>query len=168
MSSRELAGLIEELVCHRGYVTVCTGSPLRKDDRIGLIVCEELISKGYDVVLCEYGLENCVTAITEKKPRGLLIIDAVLLRNDPPGTIVLASEDEILEKISLATTHNIPVSLTLRVLREKLSIGKAYVLGINVEDLGFGLEVSDKVLRAGKLLVDLLGSVFEKCRENSL
>lgn len=136
---------------------------MRKDDRIGLIICEDLISKGYDAVLCEYGLENCVSTIIEKKPKGLLIIDAVLSINDSPGTIVLASEDEVVEKISLATTHNIPVSLTLRVLREKLSMEKAYVLGINVGDLGLGLEVSDEVLRAGKLLVELLSSVFEKC-----
>lgn len=167
MDVSQLHEKLGELICRRGYIVACTGSPLRSDDRIGLVVCERLLGRGLPVVLCEYGLESCLGKIMERNPRGLIIVDAVYLEGADPGEVVWATLKDVARQGGVVTTHNIPIHITVSILKKNTRIEEVYILGINISNLDYGLEISGKILESGDMLVDLLSSIYSECTRYS-
>ncbi|OYT40373.1 MAG: hydrogenase maturation protease [Desulfurococcales archaeon ex4484_58] len=166
LSSIDTLKLLEKLLCIDKASIVCIGSPLRADDQAGLIVCDELLNKGYDVIKCEYGLENCILELTEKKPSKIIIVDGIVSDKLSPGEVVLVSEDEIVEQnISLVTTHNIPINTTTAILRNVIGLKEYYLLGIRVKNIDIGLEVSEEVKNAVEEVVKTIEGILGKCSE---
>ncbi len=167
MNASQIYGKLVELICGKGYIVACTGSPLRGDDRIGLVICEKLLGRGFPVVLCEYGLESCLGEIIERNPRGLIIIDAVYLEGACPGEVVWATLNDVARQGGIVTTHNIPLHITISVLKKNTRIEEVFILGVNISNLDYGLEISEEVLESGEMLVELLSSVYGECARRS-
>jgi len=127
----------------RGYVLACVGTYLRRDDYLALYLCRRLRNLGIEVVECEYGLENCIDAISELRPRGLVVIDA-LVGDTPVGSIIASGIDELSESL-LATTHSIPVKLVVKYLMTVYDVEDVVFIGIRAKDLGFGEGLSTEV-----------------------
>ncbi len=161
---------LEKILCSGKVVIACIGSPLRSDDRVGLVIFEklnkipEVISNPRILLLkCEYGLENCITNIVRGKAEKLLLIDAVYSKDLKPGEIVLVNGEHIVEKTIIATTHNIPVTITLSIIEKNSSIKEIYLLGIRISNSEIGLDISEQVLNASNKVVELIRGILGKC-----
>ncbi len=151
-------------------VIACIGSPLRRDDRAGLVVYERLRDLNNDrirVVECIYGLENCYTDIIGFKPDKIILIDSVFVEGVKPGSIILGSYENIRERIGIATTHNIPLTLVLKGIVEQIGVREIYVLGVVVKDIGFGEEISREVDMGVRKIIDLIREVLSSLSQSS-
>ncbi len=161
-------------ICSRKTVIAFVGSPLRNDDRIALLIYYDLLNKLKNnpdnvwFIECEYGLENCLHEIIKKKPEVLIIVDAILSQELKAGEIVLVSWEHVKEKIGLATTHNIPVYITLSLLRKQVDLQEIYLLGIRVENIEIGMDISEPVNKGRKKVVDLFLKVITGCGERKI
>jgi len=131
----------------RSYTIVCVGTYLRSDDRAALDLCEKLGAAGLPVISCEYGLENCVHEIAEKKARKIAIVDAAYTSEFAKGLLVISIEELENIDVPLATlsTHAIPMQTTLGFLSSLLGRVDVEILGIPVKNLDIGLELSPEV-----------------------
>ncbi|AFL66405.1 hydrogenase maturation protease [Desulfurococcus amylolyticus] len=129
------------------------GSPLRMDDQAGLVFCDKLVERGIACIKCEYGLENCISEILNAEVEKLVIVDAVIYRGARPGEIVIASEDSLAEKYSLATTHTMPFGLLSRMIHDA-GIKEVYVVGVVPLNLDYGVEISSEVAESIEKLVN--------------
>lgn len=161
-------GVLEKTLMHylsSGRIVIaCIGSPLRMDDRAGLLVYEglrDIDSERVRVVECVYGLENCINEILEFRPEKLLLIDAVYVEDAEPGSIILSSIENIRDGVWIATTHNIPVKLVLETIISQTPVKEIYVLGIVVENTGFGEEVSPHVSRGVNRVISIIRSIID-------
>lgn len=127
------------------------GSPLRGDDRVGLVVCSELEKCGVPSVSCEYGLETCLAEITELRPKRLLVVDAVVANSARPGDILAVEPGKAADPRPI-TTHSIPLELSLRLLSEEAPLEEVLVAGIAVKDVSVSLDISPEVLDAARAL----------------
>lgn len=129
------------------YVVAGIGSPLRGDDRAGLLLCERLNELGISCVNCEYGLENCVDEIGARGAERLIVLDAVICNSCEPGDVIIADEGAIQDLGIALSTHAIPVSMVLGILRE-FGVREVYVIGIAPRSLDISTDISPEVLRA--------------------
>jgi len=157
--SQEHLALLRRLLSGK-YLIVGVGSPLRSDDQAGLLFCDELLERGIECVKCEYGLENCIGEIAGRRAERLVIVDAVIYDGAKPGEVVIAGEDALVEKYTLATTHSIPVKMLIRMLREA-GVRDIYVVGIAPSSLDYGLDVSSEVVNSIRMLVELFVKALE-------
>ncbi len=158
LSIDEAADVIINYI-NKSYLIVCVGTYLRRDDYLALYLCRKLNELGIKVIECEYGIENCLDVITELRPKGILIIDAVLA-DVPAGTIVLSKEEDIRDGV-LATTHNVPIKLIIKYLREVYGISDVTVLGIRALDLSFGEGLSKIIKKTIDELINKLSKRIE-------
>ncbi len=166
-NTRFLNDLYKELyrlLCINKYSIVCLGSELRSDDRLGLVICDELVKNGIDSVKCVYGLENCISDIIDRKMEKILLIDGVVVENYKPGDIVLIYGIDALRDYSLTTTHTIPVGLAINYLRKMGLAKNIVVLGIVVENIGIGLEISSRVKKSIESITKTIVDVVDKCK----
>jgi len=136
------------------FLIIGTGSPLRQDDQAGLIACDELLRNDVFCLKCEYGVENCFGEIERFKPRYLIIIDAALFENGRPGDIIITSEESISEVNLVLSTHNIPLTLLIDLMKKTWRLEKIYVIGIYPKSMDLGLEVSLEVFSSIERLVE--------------
>lgn len=160
-SDQESLFLLEEILCTKP-VLAGIGSPLRGDDRFGLLVCEELNKRGIHCITCEYGLENCIHEIIAEKKRTLILFDAILCDDCSPGDLFLADIESAVDKELFATTHSFPLKLIIKLLKEA-GIEQIVVVGVIPRSLEISEEVSEEAKRALMKLVEFLDSVMKKC-----
>lgn len=167
MDARETANTLKEVLCDPKTVIACVGTELRRDDLAGLALCDMLKKAGIDdnkIVECHYGLENCYTELLERRPKALIIIDAVLPREKTSGRYVVAELDNVIANY-LATTHNIPITISIAYLKMNGIAEEVKILGIVAEDLTFGEGMSPSVENAVKDLANELAKVLQSCRD---
>ncbi len=160
---------LREILCKKSTVIACVGTELRSDDKAGIILYNMLIHslENLDnVVLCEYGIENCLGEIEEKKPETLVIIDGIVA-NAPPGAIVIAPLETIDESF-LATTHNIPLSLSIKFLRSMGLAKEVIIIGVRVQSLELGEEISPVVEKATRRLASKISMVIRECMKQNV
>lgn len=138
------------------------GSPLRSDDQAGLVLCDILNQNGVECLKCEYGVENCLDVIIERSPERLLIFDAALFSGGSPGDLVYAGDLEVLDGVSLLTTHNIPLKLVLDLIRSSSPVREIRVVGIYPKNLDIGVSISNEVMRAISTLVESILKCFKR------
>lgn len=163
MDRREICDLFQD-----SFLITGIGSPLRSDDQVGLLLCDELMNIGLNCLKCEYGLENCVDHVSEVKPKRLIVIDAAIFDNAEPGDIVIASEDNLQsEEIKPISTHNIPLRVIVDMLKNTGVIEELYIIGIYPQTLEIGLEITPPIQIALKTLVNDIKKCFETQLEKS-
>lgn len=154
LSEEDLYRLALYILEKKGLI-LCIGTELREDDRACLELCKELANLGLDAVECPFGLEMCSHIVVERRPRLIAIFDA-MVSGSTPGTIALVDLDEITD--ILLTTHTIPINMVLKYIRSSIPDLETIVIGIEVERLGIGIEISESVRKA----IDRVVEVFKK------
>lgn len=158
---------LENILCNNNVLVACIGSPLRRDDSAGLVLCNKLISRGFKLLLCEYGLENCIDEIINTKPRVLLIIDAIYSEKLEPGDIALIDFNQIESKeISFTSTHNIPINIVIEFIKQTTPLDKIYLLGLMVKNIDIGIELSLEVEKSIEKIMEIITQTLERCRDN--
>jgi hydrogenase 3 maturation protease len=142
------------------------GTPLRTDDSFGLVACDLLNSMGIGCVKCEYGIESCIAEINDKRPRALLIIDAVLARGSPPGSIIMADESAIASGEILVTTHNIPLKTLLEILRKEYGVEKIMIIGATPFSLDYGLDLTGDMMRSLEYFINVFKQAFFSAKKD--
>jgi len=143
---------------------------LRRDDFIGLEVCEKLrVIEGLErkVIKCPYGLENCLEEIIRRGIQKLLIVDAALPLKDLGAPVFLTGIDNMSANF-MATTHNIPIPMVINYLRMNGAAREAYLLGIAASDLGFGEGLSEEALGNAELALRIILNAWSKCERKLL
>jgi len=147
------------------FLILGLGSPLRQDDQAGLIACNELARHGITCIKCEYGLENCIGEIENYHPSRLVVIDAALFKNGRPGDVVVVASDSIEDYGLVISTHSIPQSLILNLLKNTIGVEEVFIIGIYPKTLDLGLEVSFEVLTAVKNIAERINECLNRERK---
>lgn len=159
--------IFKDLICS-DYYLVCVGTELRSDDAAGLRLCEFLASRGFPkerIIMCEFGLENCMTVIEEFSVENALIIDAALItEQEETPNYFIASLDSIDDTAVLVTTHSIPVKFVVELLRKEELLKNVWVLGIVARNLSLGEEISAEVQETINYLADLIIKTLSTCK----
>lgn len=161
-SHKNLEIQLKSILCSPNSVVAFVGSPLRSDDRFGLILYDELSGLDGRLIKCEYGLESCLYEIIEKKPKELLIVDAVFTDGVEPGDIVFTEMDKGSGCSSTLTTHNVPLNLILDILKSN-GVSSFHLLGVVVKNLEVGFELSSEIRRSMEYLKEVLINTLRSC-----
>ena len=145
------------------------GSPLRRDDFVGVAVVRELRRLLSEMgawprdrlILLEAGSapENVLGLVARARPSHVLIIDAADL-GLPPGSAALLRPEEA-GSAHLPSTHTLPVRFLCSYLAS-LTGAEMMVLGVQPKDLGFGEGLSQEVKAAVRKLAKTLAEALEE------
>lgn len=163
-----LDAILEEIICRPRTVLAFIGTRLRSDDRFGLLLYSLLRNRiDYEnAILCEFGLENCIDKIEERKPVNLVVFDGVVA-DAPPGSIVIADLEDLDEGF-LATTHNVPIALVVKYLRSMNMAINTVVVGVRVSSLELSEKITPVVEKTTRILADKIVLVIRKCLKKSV
>lgn len=158
---------LRDLVCG-DYYFVCVGTELRSDDAAGLRLCELLITHGFPenrIIMCEFGLENCMLVIKEFLVRKALLIDAALISTQEKETpdYFITNLNSINNSVALVTTHSIPIKILIELLRKEELLEDVWVLGIVARNLELGEEISSEVRETINYLAELIIKTLDTC-----
>ncbi len=147
LNIEDACNFIQNLMLSK-YLIVCIGTLLRGDDGACLEFCNKLRDYNIyeNVINCEFGLENCISEISREKFDKIAICDAVISESIEPGSIVHLNFEDINEDIVFATTHSIPLSLSMKILQSIISLSDIKIFGIVAYDLGVKMELSPIVM----------------------
>lgn len=123
------------------------GNSLQGDDALGALLAEKVKQQPLKDWMAIHGgstPENYLHIIRMRQPDQVLVVDAADM-GLPPGSIRLI-DDRHLDDPFLMTTHDIPLSYTLRILRE--FVKRVDLLGVQPEVVAFGYPVSPAVQQA--------------------
>jgi hydrogenase 3 maturation protease len=137
------------------------GSPLRKDDFVGVEIVRKLrnkVSQSVYLIECETVPESFIEPISEFKPTHVLIIDAAML-NLKPGSSKLI---ELKKIVGVAvSTHALPLHLFSEYLAETIG-AKVALLAIQPKDTNFGEGLTEELNEAAKNVTSLLIKILSK------
>lgn len=136
------------------------GNPLKSDDSFGLAACDELNNMGINCVKCEYGIESCLTEIKEKSARNILIIDAIISQDDPPGTLLLVNDDSLVNEKYLFTTHTLPLRTVLDILKKEFNVEKVIIIGVTPFSLDYGIELTGDMKKSLKTFIEIFRDAY--------
>ena len=144
-------------------VVLGLGSPLRRDDFVGVAVVRELrrllAEKARRVFLLEGGSapENVLGLVARAGPSHVLIIDAADLGREP-GSVALIRPEEA-GSSHPPSTHTLPLRFLCSYLAS-LTRARLLVLGVQPKDLGFGEGLSPEVAETARRLAELLAELL--------
>lgn len=148
----------------QSIVILAVGNEMRRDDRIGIEIVNELrnisLLKDSQIKMINAGTtpENFARPIENWNPSHLLIIDAVDM-GENPGEIELIQMDDI--SSVTVSTHKMSLSMLNKYLMNKLNL-EIKLLGIQIKDVSFGDELSSKLTRIPLRIAQLLNSVLKE------
>jgi len=136
-----------------GIVIVGVGNPLRGDDGVGVLIAQRLKRRSFarNVVVAGANPENFVSHIASKNPKVVIFVDAVSADLEP-GSVVFAPLPEAERKYGIFSTHNIPLSLILRLIGDV----KGYILGIQAANTQIGDKMHSNVMKAAEIVANIL------------
>lgn len=130
------------------------GNRLKSDDAIGIIICENLIETDRKkVLIVESGIEKFVGKINSIAPDILLLVDCTDF-NEKPGFVKLIPIEEVLDH----TMHTHTISV--RRISEFFEM-PTFILGIQPEFVGFGEDVSLRVLESADKIIKYINEEFQ-------
>ena len=139
-----------------GDVIVGVGNALRGDDGFGPELVAGL-ARGSRCAVLDGGEmpEDCGGQLLEAKPDRILFADAVAF-GGAPGELVLLEPDQLGGKIAVST-HNLPLVMFIKYLREQLPAAEIRILGVQPRQIGLGKGLSPEVTKTVQVLKKLLG-----------
>jgi hydrogenase maturation protease len=162
MESSNVQSFVDKLreLVSRGAVLVFLGNEIRGDDAAGILIGRRLAERfgeSRNIFVCEMGLEVCSVDLRSLNPRIVVLVDAVMAPGLEPGDIVLApAESE--EVYTPLSTHAIPKTLILK----SLGVEEAWILGVQVQSIGIGDEMTPRVREAVEKLTSILETVLRE------
>ncbi|MFX1465260.1 MAG: hydrogenase maturation peptidase HycI [Promethearchaeota archaeon] len=152
----------------QSIVILAVGNEMRRDDRIGIEIVNELRNiallkeSKIKIIIAGTTPENFTRPIVSWNPSHLLIVDAVDM-GENPGEIELIQMDDI-SNVTVST-HKMSLTLLNKYLMSKLDL-EIKLLGIQIKDVSFGNELSSELthipLRIAHLLNSVLKDVFQQ------
>jgi hydrogenase 3 maturation protease len=141
---------------HGVLVIVGVGNTLKRDDGVGIRVIEEISANTEGVKAINAGIapENCLGEVEREAPSHILFIDAVDAKE-----VLLLKKEHI--SSGMLTTHTISMAFLMDVL-EKGTNAEVRLLGIPVEDIGWGEELTEKTERIKEETVNTILDFFKR------
>ncbi|MFH1615620.1 MAG: hydrogenase 3 maturation endopeptidase HyCI [Planctomycetota bacterium] len=138
---------------------VVIGNTLKADDGVGPLVCRELEGKVY-TELIDAGTvpENYIQSVIQKKPRNLIIIDAVDF-GASAGTIKIFRPDQLASVVH--STHSLSPHLFIEMIKKSIDVD-VYFVGIQPAHVNFGQCPCAEVKEAAAWLIDAFCDIFCK------
>lgn len=138
------------------------GNDLMSDDGAGLKAGRLLEERGYRVV--EIGTDIFRLHRYYDGEEKLIIIDAVLSDDYPPGEVIHLEGDEIFERLNarIRSAHFIGAIDALRLLMEldeRLKNVELHFIGIVAKRIELGMELSEEVRKALPRVLEIVESV---------
>lgn len=152
--------LLTQLNKLRGSDTIIVGigNTLKADDAAGSLVCKKLHQAKSSAEPIDTGTvpENYIQPIIKKKPRNLIVIDAIDFGGSP-GQIKIFRPEQLSSLI--ISTHTLSPRVFIDMIRAELDID-VYFIGIQPVQTTLGQPVSAEVSRAVQQLSDALLKIF--------
>lgn len=120
---------------------IALGNILMKDDGIAVKVAgrlkERLIDPNFDVLIGETDYQSCFYSLSGNE--FIIILDALFTGAEPGSIHIFSLENEISQPIHYFMQHDIDIFEFMKMYRFK---NKGYIIGIEVNEIGFGDELS--------------------------
>jgi hydrogenase 3 maturation protease len=148
----------------QSIVILAVGNEMRRDDRIGIEIMNELrnisLLKDSPIKMINAGAtpENFTRPIESWNPSHLLIIDAVDMGENPGETELIQMDD--ISNVTVST-HKMSLTLLNKYLTNKLNL-EIKLLGIQIKDVSFGDELSSELTQIPLRIAQLLNSVLHE------
>jgi hydrogenase 3 maturation protease len=159
--------LVEFIKDYDKLIILGIGNELREDDALGSLIIQNLINdftneyfQKRNILLIDGGSapENFTGLIKKENPSHLIIIDAVLM-NQEPGTIKIINKDKI-SNFSIST-HSMSLLSFIKYLELKINF-KVILLGIQPKSLNLSQSLSPTVEKSIKKLQKNLISLINE------
>ncbi len=139
-------------------VLVGVGNPLRGDDGFG----PELVGRlgealPFKTIDAGDEPEDCLEQVVALRPSKVLIADAVAFGGRPGDAVLL--EPESLGKKITVSTHQLPLMMFIRLLRERLPGAEVKVLGLQPKSIELGKGLSPQVDKSMDMLVQVISGL---------
>lgn len=134
------------------YLLMCIGNREGGDDSVGTYIADELkkiLDNNFFVVDCGTVPENYTSIVKSKKPKNLIIIDAIEMGLNP-GEIRIVPKEKI--GVMHISTHGIPISVLITYLESY--IDKIILIGIEPKKLS-GI-ISEPVKKSADKLIKII------------
>jgi len=146
---------------------VSIGSTVMTDDAIGHHVLNSLQEKEIKADYADLGMDLFKLRLFFNEHKNLIIIDAII-GDYKPGTVLVFSYDEIKDKLEAKTRniHYIGSIEALEIMRltdEKLAQAKIQFVGIVIESIDKGLELTRRVQKSIIKAVEMIVDLLENC-----
>lgn len=133
------------------------GSELKTDDAVGMYIADELLKYNLNkdnvcIIKGATAPENFTGEIKKFKPSKMLIIDAADT-GKKPGEIDIIDTNCV--QGASFSTHMMPINVFIDYLLQHFDC-KILIIGIQPEDLEFGLDITPKIKRTANSLVKLI------------
>ncbi|MCL2115108.1 MAG: hydrogenase maturation peptidase HycI [Methanobrevibacter sp.] len=141
------------------------GNELREDDNVGPYVIEklneffekkDLIQESVILINAGSVPENFTGIIKKEAPSHLIIIDTVLMDNNP-GTIKFIKKENIAN--TNISTHSLSLNFLINYLEKFLSIDLLFI-GIQPLKLSLGNNLSEEVKKSADELISIISSLL--------
>ncbi len=141
---------------------MCLGNELRRDDGAGLVFCRKLRESNIGItnMIFAYTFPLAyVDKIRDSKVKDLVIVDAIYGCKEPGEILFTKLDPLMIIEPELVSTHNIPLKLVIDYLRSECGDINIYLLGFQVRNVDFGLELSPELTKAINNLINELRRV---------
>ena len=148
----------------RRLVILGIGSPIRRDDSIGLTLVNKLkgkVPRTVKLIICETVPESFTREVKQFHPTHVIMIDAALLKL-LPGKARLVPPEKI--KGLAISTHTLPLNIFAEYVKQTTK-AKVILLAVQPKDTSFGTGLTPELEKASKLLADLLQKIVSKIGE---
>ncbi len=144
------------LSANKKIAVLCVGNRFRMDDGAGCLLCDKLVeTENFKPINAESNPENHIDEITKSEFESLILIDAANF-GGKIGEIRFIKEEDI--SCFTLSTHNIPLSLIVSMIKLDNKNINTYFIGIQIGKCGFGEEVSEEVLKS----IEKIRSIFKE------
>jgi hydrogenase 3 maturation protease len=142
--------IIRQLIKLNKVLFVGVGNPLKKDDGVGVYICQKLRKNpDLNVLIVESGLEKYIGKINMINPEILILVDCTHFPNQAPGHYDLLKVNDI-SRFILNTHH-----ISLNNISDFLNM-PVYILGIHPHDISVGEKLSSPVKKAADQVVSYI------------
>jgi len=148
----------------RRLVILGIGSPIRRDDSIGLAIVNQLkgkVPRTVRLINCETVPESFTRDVERFHPTHVIMIDAALLKL-PPGRARLVPPEKI--KGLAISTHTLPLNIFAEYVKQTTK-AKVILLAIQPKDTSFGTGLTPELEKTSKSLAELLEKIVANIGE---
>ncbi|MDI6740279.1 MAG: hydrogenase maturation protease [Candidatus Edwardsbacteria bacterium] len=134
---------------------VGVGNPLRGDDGFGPALVAALAGRARCRAIDGGEMpEDRQEEIVALAPAAVLVADAVAF-GGRPGELILLEPEQLGKKVAVST-HNLPLMMFIKYLREQLPAAEIRILGVQPRQIELGKGLSPEVAKTVQSLKELL------------
>lgn len=127
------------------------GNRLKRDDAVGIYICENLATSGQkQILIVESGIEKYIGKINKLSPDILVLVDSTDF-GEKPGYTKLVRPEQIVDETT--NTHTISVKKL-----SKFFDMSTFILGIQPKNSNFGEELSPIVKERANRIIDYINN----------